>query len=54
MVKDVGNVLGVYIVDILSHRTVSRIILEGLVAVKMQIGFEIAHTQGKTSILLVN
>jgi chromosome segregation ATPase len=46
MVRDIGKLFGLTIVDIMSRRTVSRIILEGAVAAKMQLGFEMAHTPG--------
>lgn len=47
VISDVTSVFGLGITDEISECSVGRIILEGLVIAKMQIGFKLSLTKGK-------
>lgn len=50
---EIGNGLGVHIKKAMSERTVSRTMLEGLVASKSQMAYEISQSKGMLNILLI-
>ncbi|KAF8994259.1 hypothetical protein BDZ89DRAFT_972357, partial [Hymenopellis radicata] len=48
LVKEVAGIFGVTIDKVLSRRTVRRIVLEGLVMARSQLGHEMRHTEDLT------
>ncbi|SJL16076.1 uncharacterized protein ARMOST_19592 [Armillaria ostoyae] len=48
MIREAGKIFGIQYVAEMSRRTVSRAILEGLVAAKMQLGYEMSATRSFT------
>ncbi|KAJ7064012.1 hypothetical protein C8F01DRAFT_955585, partial [Mycena amicta] len=53
VVQKVAGTFGIDLEQVLSRRTVGRIALEGLVIARMQLGFELSKTQGKSKINLL-
>lgn len=52
MIQEVCKNAGITTVGKMSHRTVSRAVLEGLVAAQIQLGHELAQSEGKVSVFL--